>query len=186
MPASPNPPIPHAAKDRADTSSAGTRRSRAPISATAHNGMRQRPPRTTCEATSWPGQDQAKLAQYAESENIKSLRDEIALARMMVERYWNMMKTDNDFVNRALLGQFPLADHRTTYQVVAHIEQSLQILLGRVSDRLRPTIRAGGDGRTGRHPQLRADRGAHYHAHHGDRQCRCRQDDDPARDLSRC
>ena len=64
-------------------------------------------------------QDQARLAQFAESENIKSLRDEIALARLMVERHWSMIKTDNDFVNRASLGQFPFADHRTTYQVVA-------------------------------------------------------------------
>jgi len=76
-------------------------------------------------------QDQARLAQFAESENIKSLRDEIALARLMVERHWSMIKTDNDFVNRAPSVNSLLLTIERLIKSSHSIEQSLQILLGR-------------------------------------------------------
>ena len=39
-------------------------------------------------------QDRARLAELAEHDDIKSLRDEIALTRMMVERLWNSAQSD--------------------------------------------------------------------------------------------
>ena len=39
-------------------------------------------------------QDRARLAAFAEHDDIKSLRDEIAFTRMMIERLWNFGKTD--------------------------------------------------------------------------------------------
>ena len=38
--------------------------------------------------------DRAKLAAFAESDNIKSLREEIALTRIMVQERWNSAKSD--------------------------------------------------------------------------------------------
>ena len=75
--------------------------------------------------------DQAKLARFAESEQIKSLRDEIALARMMVERHWNMIKNDNDFINRAPSINSLLLTIERLIKSSHSIEQSLKTLLGR-------------------------------------------------------
>jgi hypothetical protein len=97
----------------------------------AHNG------RDKSELTNTRGyllgcaQDQAKLARFAESENIKSLRDEIALARMMIERHWNAIKTDNDFVSRAPSINSLLLTIERLIKSSHSIEQSLQTLLGR-------------------------------------------------------
>jgi len=39
------------------------------------------------------------LAQFAEHEEVKSLRDEIALARMLIERRFNLIKDDADLIS---------------------------------------------------------------------------------------
>jgi hypothetical protein len=39
-------------------------------------------------------QEQAKLAHFADHEDLKSLRDEIGLVRMMIQATWNSAKTD--------------------------------------------------------------------------------------------
>jgi len=75
--------------------------------------------------------DRAKLARFAESESIKSLRDEIALARMMAERHWNMIKNDNDFINRAPSINSLLLTIERLVKSSHSIEQSLKTLLGR-------------------------------------------------------
>ena len=75
--------------------------------------------------------DRATLARFAESEGIKSLRDEIALARLMVERHWNMIKNDNDFVNRAPSINSLLLTIERLIKSSHSIEQSLKTLLGR-------------------------------------------------------
>jgi flagellar motility protein MotE (MotC chaperone) len=75
--------------------------------------------------------DRAKLARFAESESIKSLRDEIALARLMVERHWNMIKNDNDFTNRAPSINSLLLTIERLIKSSHSIEQSLKSLLGR-------------------------------------------------------
>jgi hypothetical protein len=40
-----------------------------------------------------------RLAQLAEHEEVKSLREEIALARMLIERRFDLIKNDNDLLN---------------------------------------------------------------------------------------
>jgi hypothetical protein len=42
--------------------------------------------------------DRARLDALSESPELKSLRDEIALVRMLVERRWNLIHTDNDLI----------------------------------------------------------------------------------------
>jgi hypothetical protein len=97
----------------------------------AHNGIDKGPANNMRSYLLAQAEDQAKLAQYAESENIKSLRDEIALARIMVERYWNMVKTDNDFIARAPSINSLLLTIERLIKSSHSIEQSLQTLLGR-------------------------------------------------------
>jgi len=75
--------------------------------------------------------DRARLASFAESENIKSLRDEIALARLMAERHWNMIKNDNDFINRAPSINSLLLTIERLVKSSHSIEQSMKSLLGR-------------------------------------------------------
>ena len=41
-------------------------------------------------------QDRARLAAFAEHDDIKSLRDEIALTRMMIEGLWNSAQSDTE------------------------------------------------------------------------------------------
>ena len=43
-------------------------------------------------------EDQRRLAQLSESEEIKSLREDVSLAVMMFERRWNLAKSDTDFI----------------------------------------------------------------------------------------
>jgi hypothetical protein len=40
-----------------------------------------------------------RLAQFAEHEQVKSLREEIALARMLIERRFDLIRNDNDLLN---------------------------------------------------------------------------------------
>ena len=48
---------------------------------------------------SWPRpKTRARLHKFADHEEIRSLREEIALARMLAEPRWNMVKNDNDLI----------------------------------------------------------------------------------------
>jgi len=78
-------------------------------------------------------QDRATLARFAESEDIKSLRDEIGIARMMVERHWNMIKTENDYISRAPSINTLLLTIERLIKSSHAIEQSLESLLSRTS-----------------------------------------------------
>ncbi len=97
----------------------------------AHNGIDQSEAMNKRAYLLAEAHDRAKLARFAESESIKSLRDEIALARLMVERHWNMIKNDNDFVNRAPSINSLLLTIERLIKSSHSIEQSLKSLLGR-------------------------------------------------------
>ena len=59
-----------------------------------HAGSYQ-PPEKGLRQYLWrKAQDRARLAAFAEHDDIKSLRDEIALTRMMVEGLWNSAQSD--------------------------------------------------------------------------------------------
>lgn len=96
-----------------------------------HGGVVRSDPMTKRAYMLNEAQDQAKLAQYAESETIKSLRDEIAICRMMVERHWNMIKSDNDFIARSPSINALMLTIERLIKSSHSIEQSLQSLLGR-------------------------------------------------------
>ena len=75
--------------------------------------------------------EQARLLQLADHEEIRSLREEIALARMLVERRWNTIKNDNDLIMACgSLNTLLLTIERLVKS--AHtIEQNLGILLSK-------------------------------------------------------
>jgi len=75
--------------------------------------------------------DRATLARFAESENIKSLRDEIAMARMLAERHCNLIKNDNDLERRSGQINTLLLTIERLVKSSHSIEQSLKSLLGR-------------------------------------------------------
>lgn len=76
-------------------------------------------------------EDQSRLSQFADHEHVKSLRDEIALARMLVERRFNAIQNDTDMmaacgpINQLLLTIEKLV--KTCHSM----EQSLGSLLAR-------------------------------------------------------
>lgn len=76
-------------------------------------------------------EDRVRLHRLAEHDEIRSLREEIALARMLAERRWNMMKTDNDaIIHCASINTLLLTIERLVKS--AHsIEQNLGILLSK-------------------------------------------------------
>jgi len=64
----------------------------------AHNGVNRAPARRMRQYLLARVEDQRRLAQLSESEEIKSLREDVSLAVMMFERRWNLAKTDTDFI----------------------------------------------------------------------------------------
>jgi hypothetical protein len=75
--------------------------------------------------------EQARLHKFADHEEIRSLREEIALARMLVEKRWNIVKNDNDLISACgSLNTLLLTIERLVKS--AHtIEQNLGILLSK-------------------------------------------------------
>jgi hypothetical protein len=59
-----------------------------------HAGSYQPPEKGLRQYLLARAQDRARLAAFAEHDDIKSLRDEIALTRMMVEGLWNSAQSD--------------------------------------------------------------------------------------------
>ena len=54
-----------------------------------------------CQYLLAEAKDRTRLAHFAEHESVKSLRDEIAISRILTERIYNTIKNDNDLLNRA-------------------------------------------------------------------------------------
>jgi hypothetical protein len=99
----------------------------------AHNGVDRAPARNLRQYLLDKAHDQARLAQFAEHEEIKSLRDEIALARMLVERRWNMVQTDTDLLAACGTLNTLLLTIERLVKSCHQIEQSLGALLARQS-----------------------------------------------------
>jgi len=75
--------------------------------------------------------DRVRLAEFAEHEEVKSLRDEIALARMLIERRFNLIQNDADLIGAcAPLNTLLLTVERLVKSAHA-IEKSLGALLAR-------------------------------------------------------
>jgi len=65
----------------------------------ACGGRSQAPARRLRQYLLAKAQDSTRLAHFAEHEDVKSLRDEIALARMLIERRFNLIKDDADLIS---------------------------------------------------------------------------------------
>jgi len=98
-----------------------------------HQGVERAPGRNLRQYLLLKAADQTRLAQFAEHEEVKSLRDEIALTRMLIERRWNLAQTDAELVaSCGSLNQLLITVERLVKS--AHtIEQSLGALLARQS-----------------------------------------------------
>ena len=77
--------------------------------------------------------DQGRVNQLADHEAIRSLREEIAIARRLLERRWNLMKSDQDLlmgcgaINSLLMTIGKLVKEAHT------IEQNLDVLLSKAT-----------------------------------------------------
>jgi len=100
---------------------------------TLHSGVDRAPSRNLRQYLLAKADDRTRLAQFAEHEEIKSLRDEIAFTRMLIERRFNLVQTDSDLVAACgSLNQLLLTVERLVKSAHA-IEQSLGALLARQS-----------------------------------------------------
>jgi len=98
-----------------------------------HSGVDRAPSRSLRQYLLAKADDRTRLAQFAEHEDVKSLRDEIALARMLIERRFNLIQTDADLLNACgSLNQLFITVERLVKSAHA-IEQSLGALLARQS-----------------------------------------------------
>jgi hypothetical protein len=99
----------------------------------ACGGRNQAPARRLRQYLLAKAQDSTRLAQFAEHEEVKSLRDEIALARMLIERRFNLIKDDADLISACgSLNTLLLTVERLVKSAHA-IEKSLGTLLARTA-----------------------------------------------------
>jgi len=99
----------------------------------ACGGVNRAPARRLRQYLLAQAQDRTRLAQFAEHEEVKSLRDEIALARMLIERRFNLIQNDADLMQACgPLNTMLLTVERLVKSAHA-IEQSLGNLLARQS-----------------------------------------------------
>jgi|SRR5579872_2115585 len=75
--------------------------------------------------------EQARLLKLADHEEIRSLREEIALARMLVERRWNLIRNDNDLIMACGSLNTLLLTIERLVKSAHSIEQNLGILLSK-------------------------------------------------------
>jgi hypothetical protein len=75
--------------------------------------------------------DQARLLQFSDHEEIRSLREEIAIARMLVEKRWNLIKTDSDLIMSCGSVNTLLLTIERLVKSAHTIEQNLGVLLGK-------------------------------------------------------
>jgi hypothetical protein len=75
--------------------------------------------------------DRVRLAQLSESDELKDMRREVGFIRMMIERYWNTIKSDNDLIQRsgAINALFLTLERMNKSQ--QQMEERLQSLIGR-------------------------------------------------------
>jgi len=99
----------------------------------ACGGRSQAPARRLRQYLLAKAQDSTRLAQFAEHEDVKSLRDEIALTRMLIERRFNLVRDDADLISACgSLNTLILTVERLVKS--AHvIEKSLGTLLARAA-----------------------------------------------------
>lgn len=74
---------------------------------------------------------QARLHQLSDHEEIRSLREEIALARMLTEKRWNLIKTDADLMMHCGSINTLLLTIERLVKSAHSIEQNLGILLSK-------------------------------------------------------
>jgi hypothetical protein len=74
-----------------------------------------------------------RLAELADHEDVKSLREEIGLLRMVVEEQWNKINNDTDFQLRWPSVQSAIRDVHKLVKDCHVIEQNLGVLLSRQS-----------------------------------------------------
>lgn len=72
-----------------------------------------------------------RLAQLSEHNDVKSLRDEIALARVLIEKRMNLVKSDADLINACGQLNAMLLTVERLVKSAHSIEQSLGVLLAR-------------------------------------------------------
>lgn len=75
--------------------------------------------------------EQARLLKLADHEEIRSLREEIALARMLVERRWNLIRNDNDLIMACGSVNTLLLTIERLVKSAHSIEQNLGVLLSK-------------------------------------------------------
>jgi hypothetical protein len=76
-------------------------------------------------------QDRNRLAQLTDYGQLSSLREEIALTKILIEKRWNLIKTDNDLLTSCgSLNQLMLTMERLVKSAHA-IEQDLGVLLAK-------------------------------------------------------
>lgn len=80
--------------------------------------------------------DQTRLAELAEHDSVKTLREEIALARILVEKRFNIIKTDNDLIQGCGAINSLLLTIEKLVKTCHTMEQSLGTLISR-TDMLR-------------------------------------------------
>lgn len=78
-------------------------------------------------------ESRTRLAQFAESDTIKSLRDEIALARVLTEKRFNLIKTDADLLTACGPLNTLLLTIERLVKTCHSTEQSLGVLLSRAT-----------------------------------------------------
>lgn len=78
-------------------------------------------------------ESRTRLAQFAESDTIKSLRDEIAMARVLTEKRFNLIKTDADLLSACGPLNTMLLTIERLIKTCHATEQSLGVLLGRAT-----------------------------------------------------
>jgi glutamine synthetase adenylyltransferase len=98
-----------------------------------HAGVDRTPEKNLRQYLLLKAEDRTRLAYFAEHEEVKSLRDEIALARMLIERRFNLIHNDADLLSACgSLNQLFITVERLVKSAHA-IEQSLGSLLARQS-----------------------------------------------------
>ena len=135
-----------------------------------HGGKDQAPARRLKQYLLTKAQDRERLAQFAENDALKTLREEVVVALGQLERRLSLAnRSDAEF-----LAAYPEVEK--SLKLLAESEE-IQFLPGTkvrrnafagAGFRARPANHRDHRGRVGGHPGLRADRREHHHANPGD------------------
>jgi len=97
----------------------------------ACNGVDRGPTRRLRQYYLAQAQDRLKLAKFAEHEDLKSLRDEIALTRMMIESTWNSAQSEVEKINAYSHVNRYLLTLEKLMKTCHSLEQSMGRLIGK-------------------------------------------------------